>query len=409
MQNQQGAIAKGTRGLIDGPGASLLDEEVSLPAAVIYESRLQHNLHWMRKFADRYGAALAPHGKTTMAPALFRRQLDAGAWGITLATAVQVLEASRHGVGRILMANQLVGKQNMALVAEAMLTHGLSFYCLLDSAENLQQLDDFFSAAGLKLPVLIEMGVPGGRCGLRSPAAVLSLAEQVQQSRSVLLAGIETYEGVIHDEQPDKAIVRHLREVRHCCEQLLERQLFATPEVLLSGAGSAWFDLVCEVFCEDLPEAIVPLIRPGCYLIHDHGLCDCNQQKLLARSSVARELGDSLQSAMEIWAYVQSVPEPGLAIVAMGKRDLAFDAGLPVPLWHFRPATNGRRDALAGWQVKAMMDQHAMLHFPASETLLPGDIIAFGMSHPCLTFDKWRKVNLVNDQAVVVEELDIFF
>ena len=97
------------------PGWQLLREELSLPAAVLYEDRLVHNLQWMRKFMGAYGVQLAPHGKTTMAPKLFARQLAEGAWGITLATAQQTAAAAAHGVRRVLMANQLVGRRNMEI------------------------------------------------------------------------------------------------------------------------------------------------------------------------------------------------------------------------------------------------------------------------------------------------------
>ena len=97
-------------------GRSLL-ADVSLPAAVVFERALAHNIAWMQRFAEDHGAKLAPHGKTTMTPALFRRQLAAGAWGITLATAVQCAAAFDHGVARLFMANQLVGTPNMAIVA----------------------------------------------------------------------------------------------------------------------------------------------------------------------------------------------------------------------------------------------------------------------------------------------------
>src|ERR1700741_5219231 len=72
---------------------NLLREDLSLPAAVLYQDRLTHNLNWMRDFIAAYGLRLAPHGKTTMAPRLFEMQLQAGAWGITLATAQQTLVA----------------------------------------------------------------------------------------------------------------------------------------------------------------------------------------------------------------------------------------------------------------------------------------------------------------------------
>src|SRR5579859_447633 len=87
---------------------NLLREDLSLPTSVLYEERLQHNLNWMHQFITAYGMKPAPHGKTTMAPQLFARQLQAGAWGITLATAHQTHVAYAHGVRRVLMANQLV-------------------------------------------------------------------------------------------------------------------------------------------------------------------------------------------------------------------------------------------------------------------------------------------------------------
>src|SRR5579864_232854 len=96
---------------------NLLREDLSLPTAVLYEDKLAHNLRWMQEFANAYGAKLAPHGKTTMAPKLFHRQLQAGAWGITLATATQVRVAYEYGVRRVLMANQLVGRENVTIVA----------------------------------------------------------------------------------------------------------------------------------------------------------------------------------------------------------------------------------------------------------------------------------------------------
>ena len=69
--------------------ADHLVRDVSLPALVIHRAALEHNIRWMQDFVSRSGAELAPHGKTSMTPALFRRQLAQGAWGITLASAVQ--------------------------------------------------------------------------------------------------------------------------------------------------------------------------------------------------------------------------------------------------------------------------------------------------------------------------------
>src|SRR5215468_12098774 len=114
-------------------GWNLLREDLSLPTAVLYEDKLQHNLRWMQSVASAYCAKLAPHGKTTMAPKLFARQLQAGAWGITLATAHQTRVAYEHGVSRVLMANQLVGRQNMETIARLQKDPQFEFFCLVDS------------------------------------------------------------------------------------------------------------------------------------------------------------------------------------------------------------------------------------------------------------------------------------
>ena len=149
---------------------NLLREDLSLPAAVIYRSRLLNNLHWMQRFADSRYVILAPHGKTTMTPALFQLQLQAGAWGLTLATAPQVAAAYASGVRRVLMANQLIGRRNMAIISELLSADAetpFEFYCLVDSAEQAHQLGRFFDATGQSLQLLLEVGVPGGRCGCR--------------------------------------------------------------------------------------------------------------------------------------------------------------------------------------------------------------------------------------------------
>ncbi|MFP3481468.1 amino acid deaminase, partial [Burkholderia sp. SIMBA_057] len=76
---------------------------------------IAHNLNWLQAFVQQYGAQFAPHGKTPMAPPLFRRQLAAGAWGIPLATAHQTQAAYHGGVRRVLRAKQRVGRQNMTI------------------------------------------------------------------------------------------------------------------------------------------------------------------------------------------------------------------------------------------------------------------------------------------------------
>jgi D-serine dehydratase len=389
---------------------NLLHEDVSLPAAVLYADRIEHNLNWMQAFVAEYGVKLAPHGKTTMAPQLFRRQLDTGAWAITLATAHQVRAAYLGGVPRVLMANQLVGKRNMAMIAELLHDPEFEFFCLVDSADGVEQLGEHFREAGKPLQVLIELGVPGGRTGVRDAAqrdAVLEALERYPDS--LRLAGIELYEGVLNDEQ---AIRAFLRDAVATTRELAAADRFARTPALLSGAGSAWYDIVAEEFAPAAAAGDVEIVlRPGCYLTHDVGIYKKAQTDIFARNPIAKKMGEGLLPALQLWAYVQSIPEPDRAIVGFGKRDAAFDAGLPVPARHYRPGADEPRAVRAdeGWEVFGMMDQHAYLRIPPGADLKVGDMVAFDISHPCLTFDKWRQVLVVDPEYRVTEVIETFF
>ncbi|MEF9442656.1 amino acid deaminase [Burkholderia sp. 1B3(2022)] len=390
---------------------NLLAEDVSLPAAVLYEDRVEHNLNWMQAFVQQYGVKFAPHGKTTMAPQLFRRQLDAGAWGITLATAHQTQAAYHGGVRRVLLANQLVGRQNMTIIAGLLSDPDFEFFCLVDSADSVNQLGRFFGDAKKSLNVLIELGVPGGRAGVRDAAQREAVLAAIARYPDTLkLAGIELYEGVLKEEGEIRAF---LQQAVALTRELAEAGRFARTPAILSGAGSAWYDVVAEEFRKASDAGFAEVVlRPGCYLTHDVGIYKKAQTDVFARNPIARSMGEGLLPALQLWAYVQSVPEADRAIVALGKRDAAFDAGLPEPARHFRPGRDtAPRDVAAteGWAVTGMMDQHAYLQIPPGADVKVGDMVAFDISHPCLTFDKWRQVLVLDPQFRVTEVVETFF
>jgi D-serine dehydratase len=389
-------------------GWNLLREDLTLPAAVLYEDKLRHNLAWMRQFMDAYGARLAPHGKTTMAPRLFSMQLEAGAWAITLATAHQTEVAYAHGVRRVLMANQLIGRQNMATIARLLADPQFEFYCLVDSAEQINQLGAFFSQCGQRLNVLIELGVEGGRAGVRDAKQLQSALDALSKwSGFLALAGVEIYEGVLDDEASIRALLLHAVNVTN---EIAAKGLFWHAPILLSGAGSAWYDVVAEIFTSaNFREPVEIVLRPGCYLTHDIGAYRIAQNRISQSNPVARQMGAGLVPALQIWAYVQSVPEVAKAIVGMGKRDAAFDSGLPVPALHYRPGDPAPKPAPAHWTVTRMMDQHAFLQIAPQDNLRPGDMIAFDIAHPCLTFDKWRILAMVNPQYDVIDLIETYF
>jgi len=391
-------------------GWSLLDEEVALPTAVLYEEKLAHNVRWMRAFMKEYGVQLAPHGKTTMAPKLFGRQMDAGAWGITVASAHQAFVACRHGIPRVLIANQVVGKANLRLLSLLLHTPDFELYVLVDSASNVYQLGEFLYDTGQTLNVLLELGPMGGRTGVRDRAQEAEVLDAIDRWPTALsLAGIEVYEGVLSEEEE---IRDFLRRAVDTLKRLKDDDCFDRKRPILTGAGSAWYDVVAEEFAPDrLGVEAEVVLRPGCYLTHDVGIYRKAQEQIQERNSVAAKMGAGLQPALQLWAYVQSVPEAERAIVALGKRDAAFDAGLPVPALHYRPGTASRapEPTPSKWKVTRLMDQHAFLEIEEGDDIRVGDMIGFDISHPCLTFDKWRQLLVLDESWRTIDVVQTYF
>ncbi len=405
-------------GDISSKGWNVLKEDLPLPLAVLKAPALEHNGRWMAGFLELSGARIAPHGKTTMAPQLFQRQLDDGAWAITLATAHQLQVARHFGFQRIVLANQLVGRQAIRTVLDDLHADpGFAFYCLVDSLAGVAQLAAAARAHPLERPLtlLLEGGVAGGRTGCRDLETALQVARAVKAAAPALaLAGVEGFEGVIQADTADaqeakvEAFLGFLSDIAVACEA---EGLFAEGPVILSAGGSAFYDMTVARFrAARLDREVMVLTRSGCYLTHDSALYRRHFARLQQRMPAVDGLGAGLEPALELWAYVQSCPEPGRVILTLGRRDASFDAGLPVPQAWFRPGGQGAPEAVVdGCQVVKLHDQHAEMAAPADHPFRVGDMVAFGISHPCTTFDKWQVIPVVDEAYNVVSAVRTFF
>jgi D-serine dehydratase len=226
-------------------------------------------------------------------------------------------------------------------------------------------------------------------------------------SDTVQLCGIEIYEGVLDSEV---AIRGFLRRAVVTMQKLTAEKRFQRDPILLSGAGSAWYDVVAEEFSAAKFESAVEIVlRPGCYLTHDIGSYRESQARILKQNPIAQRMASKLLPALHVWAYVQSIPEAERAIIGMGKRDAAFDSGLPVPALHYRPGAATPQPTPKHWSVSKLMDQHAYLVLAPGDDLRVGDMIGFDIAHPCLTFDKWRSLPVLNADYEVVDLVQTYF
>lgn len=398
---------------VGAQGWSILREDVMLPAAVLRTEALRHNSHWMRRFTDLVGARIAPHGKTTMSPALFDLQLADGAWGVTAATPAHVRIYRQHGVRRILLANQLIGRQGVAYVASELARDpDFDFYCLVDSMAAVDALDAALQACppGRPMQLLVELGIAGGRSGARDDATAIEVARAVSASPRLSLRGVEAFEGILQGQgvagEPGmRNVLDRMMVVATACTA--ENLFDGVP--ILSAGGSSFFDVVAKTFGAAAPSSHEVLLRSGCYLVHDSGYYAKLVERLMARSPEAASLGEGLRPALEVWAYVHSRPEPGRAIAGLGRRDISDDTRMPTPLLFARPGDTQPSALGPGHSTVRLDDQHAYLDIPEDSPLQVGDLVAFGISHPCTTFDRWPALYLVDEARTITGAIRTFF
>jgi D-serine dehydratase len=373
----------------------------TFPVMTLRDSALRHNIDGMAAYCARAGVLLAPHGKTTMAPQLAGRQLAAGAWAITVATIGQLRAYRTFGVDRLLLANELVDRAGIAWLAREMAADpAFEPYCYVDSAEGVAILDSVLrnENPGRPLSVLVELGHAEGRTGARTVADAVAVGKAAAATDSLRLAGVAGYEGQLgHDASADTlaAVTDYCRALR----QVLGA-LWSSGEPILSAGGSLYFDVVVRELTAPWPGGPSPtvVLRSGAYVTHDHGTYH-------RYSPAERDAADglSLRPALELWTQVLSRPEPGLALLNAGRRDVSFDSGMPVVL---RAPAHSDVD---GWQVTGLNDQHGYLRLPPDADLIPGDLVCLGISHPCTAFDKWRALPVVDDEDRVVDVVHTFF
>jgi D-serine deaminase-like pyridoxal phosphate-dependent protein len=367
---------------ICGSEADLFSGSVG-PLCVLRADALTHNLDTMARWCRDRGVELAPHGKTHMSPQLLTRQLAAGACAVTVATISQVRVFRAFGVRQVLLANELVDEPALRwLAAELDADPGLGFVCWVDSVRGVELMTSALTAAARPVDVCVEVGMAGGRTGSRGPDALDEVAKAVNASPGLRLVGVAGYEAALgHDVGPDALahVGAYLAEVRTAMTRLAP--LFETDFPIATAGGSTYFDVVAD----ELAGPWRTIVRSGCYLTHDDGL--------YRRTSPLRE---ALRPALSVWAKVLSRPEPDLALVNMGRRDVSFDQDLPVPY------------GLAASQVVKLNDQHAYLRLGGDDSVAIGEWVQFGISHPCTVFDKWQMIPVI-DSGRVTDLVRTFF
>ncbi|MCA4133462.1 amino acid deaminase [Arthrobacter sp. M4] len=391
--------------------------ELQTPLLTLDAVAMAHNLDTMAAWCAQHGVLLAPHGKTTMAPQLWAEQLNRGAWGITLANFAQLRVARKFGVQKLMLANSLTDPHAIEWVAGEVAS-GATILSWVDSTDTVHRLERVLAATNSAgLDVLVELGGTGGRTGARSVSAALEVARSVAASPSLRLVGVSGYEGSLAHTAEAGSIAKvraYLEDMKELHESLLAEALYDSGDVIITAGGSAYFDDVVEVLSPCMTGNGAPrvnlVIRSGAYVAHDDGFY--RGISPFSREQFLRGGGQPFRTAMHGWARVVSQPEPGLAILDAGKRDLPVDEGLPIPR-AIGSELGTAMEPLEGATITAVNDQHCFLSFdPKTTTVKIGDVVRLGLSHPCTAFDKWTLIPVLADtdnDPTVVDLIRTFF
>jgi D-serine dehydratase len=395
---------------VESLGWDVLRGDVPLPSAILDWEAVRHNVALMQGYCDERGAFLAPHGKTTMAPQIWAEQIGVGAWAITVATIPQLLVALEYGVPRVLLANEPTSAFDIDSLAGILRGDRYSdreILAFADSPTSVHRLATKLHASGVERPVgmLVELGLPGGRTGVRDESECEAVVQAIRSSAPTMdAAGVAGFEGIV-DPQPRSATVATVTAFADRLVAAARRLL--SPDrirpVLVSAGGSSYFDLIYERFAAADEPGLTLVLRPGAYVAHEDAT-------VASRVPLGNVRGDSgeLRPALELWASVVARHEPECAIVGMGRRDAALDAGFPIPR-HIVRHDGELRPAPTGMAVTRFYDQHAVVELPPQVELEPGDRVAFGVFHPCTTFYRWSTLLVVDGDRRVIGALRTFF
>jgi len=379
-------------------GSSPADGSLALPLLSVDLDAYRSNRDRFLALISAYGAKVAPHAKTPMCPEIAIDLVAAGALGATAADLFQAETLLGAGVSNVLIANQIGGlmaARRLRMLVEAFPQAEIT--CCADSTQAAINLVQCFKRySGNSLNVLVEVGV--GRTGARTKETAREIIDILSASSEIVLAGVSTYEGSVVGVTPEMLDANMAALFDLVVESFaLIRQAHPKRALVVSAGGSVHFDRVIAALaplCDTDGNATL-LLRSGAIFFSDHGVYkrgfkSIDERGLLVCDGVAFKASDTFQPAMRIWAEVISVPEPGLAIIGMGMRDVSFDQDMPIALRLYRDGKLIEADLAPSAKVTKLNDQHAFLSVEDSASLAIGDIIEFGISHPCTCFDRWR-------------------
>jgi D-serine deaminase-like pyridoxal phosphate-dependent protein len=216
--------------------------DVSTPALLLDLDKAKRNIATMAAKFRELPADLRPHFKAHKSPQLARLQIEAGAIGVSCATVWEAIVTAEAGIVDVLITSQLVQPDKVRAAAELARSHRLTV--AVDDVRNVEQLSRAAVEAGAELELLIELDVGMGRCGVRSRAEALPLAERIRELPGLKLRGLQAYEGhCMLEPDPDQRIADAQTANRQAIDAFDFLAELGHPVEVISAGGTGTYHI----------------------------------------------------------------------------------------------------------------------------------------------------------------------
>jgi len=332
------------------------EEEVDTPALILDLDAFEANLDAMAGFLAPTGTKLRAHAKTHKSPIVALQQMRRGAVGQCVQKVAEAEALAWGGVPDILVSNEVVAPRKLARLAA--LARISKVALCADNAEAVALAEQAAEAAGIRLPVLVEIDVGAGRCGVAPGPEAVALAERIATSRHLTFGGLQAYHGRAQHlrtpEQRAEAIGDAVEHTRRTVEQLRQRGFECG---IVGGAGTGTFPL-------EAASGVFTEIQAGSYAFMDVDYA-------------ANQDAPPFRHALFILTQVMSTPKPDLAVVDAGHKAAPTDSGFPQP-WQ-RP----------GLRYAGASDEHGNLRIEGGPAPKLGEKLRLVPGHCDPTIDRY--------------------
>lgn len=180
--------------LEQGNNAGVSRQDLSTPCLLLDLDLFEANIEKMSRHSRSHSIGLRPHAKTHKCVEIARRQVQAGARGVCVATMAEAEAMAKGGIPGLLITAEVVGRPKIERLLRLLKTQP-DVMIVVDNPENVRELQRAASTAGTRFRVMIDLDVGSNRTGVLPGEPALRLAEEIARSKNLDMKGICAYAG----------------------------------------------------------------------------------------------------------------------------------------------------------------------------------------------------------------------